>query len=120
MEKKLVRLFELHAMERDGDASYNRIYTFIHNMQRYFGDDTKHRILTAHHKVKVYNLNEFIHDLYKDDVRFDILIYFSNTTRFCSSSSILVCEGIQLFDFHYFSYLFFGSAFDNWEALGPL
>ena len=32
MENKLVRPFEIHAMKRDGDESYNQISTFILNI----------------------------------------------------------------------------------------
>ena len=67
MEQKLIRLFELRA----ADASEDRHSTFILNMRRYFENPIKNRILTAHQKVKVYNMRELIQDLYGNDVRFD-------------------------------------------------
>jgi len=61
MDNQLVRVFELRAAEKSGEEEEdNRLSIFVHNMQRYFENPTKHRILTAHQKIKVYNMEEFM------------------------------------------------------------
>jgi len=61
MDHQLIRVFELRAAEKsEGEEEDNRLPAFILNMQRYFENPTKHRILAAHQKIKVYDMQKFM------------------------------------------------------------
>ena len=83
MDNQLIRVFELRAADKnEGEEEDNRLSAFILNMQRYFENPTKHRILTAHQKIKVYDMQEFMKYEYPGmDMDSNCLLYTSPSPR---------------------------------------